>query len=166
MLPEESGFEIGWSASADSVARVEGGLGMAQDAEHVVRLKEAYRLWDETKGRSAEHWVGLFAEGEVRVRSLARGTTGMEFTQDRRSKAEVRQYFQGLAADWQMIHYTPEEFIVDGERVVMIGRCAFRHRRTGKTVDTPKCDVWHFRGGQAVDFLEFYDTAQILEATR
>jgi uncharacterized protein len=83
--------------------------------DHVVKLREAYRRWDETKGS---------------------------------------------------IHFTPEEFVVEGDRVVMIGRCAFRHRRTGKVVDTAKCDVWRFRQGKAVDFMEFYDTAQALEATR
>jgi uncharacterized protein len=139
---------------------------MAAPADHVVKLKEAYRLWNETKGGSAEGWLDLLADEGVRIRSLAMGRPGMEFTEERRNRAEARQYFEGLAADWQMIHYTTEEFVVDGDRVVVISRCAFRHRRTGKVVDTPKCDVWHFRQGKAVDFFEFYDTAQTLEATR
>jgi len=54
---------------------------MAKPANHVMKLKEAYRLWDETKGGSAERWVDLFADEGVRIRSLAMGRPGMEFTQ-------------------------------------------------------------------------------------
>jgi ketosteroid isomerase-like protein len=33
-------------------------------------------------------------------------------------------------------------------------------------VETPKCDVFRFRQGKVVSFMEFYDTARALEATR
>jgi len=59
-----------------------------------------------------------------------------------------------------------DEFIAQGDRVVVVGRVAWRNRQTGKTVDTPKVDVWRIRDGKAVDFVEFYDTARSLEAAR
>jgi hypothetical protein len=140
--------------------------GSDSNASHVATLREAYRQWSETKGGSADHWAGLFADEGVQMRSLAGGATGMEFTRERSSKSEIRKYFEGLVADWEMIRYTTEEFIAQGDRVVMVGSCAFRHRGTGKVVETPKCDVFQFRQGKVVKFMEFYDTARALDAAR
>jgi ketosteroid isomerase-like protein len=139
---------------------------MTDETAHVAKLREAYRQWSDTKGKSAEHWVGLFADEGVSMRSLAGGATGMEFTRERSSKDDIRKYFEGLAVDWTMIYYTTEQFIAQGDWVVMVGRCKFEHKRTGKVVETPKCDVFRFRQGKVVSFMEFYDTARALEATR
>ena len=42
--------------------------------------------------------------------------------------------------------------------------CAWRFRKTGKVVWTQKADSWRLNGGKAVEFYEFYDTAQVLAA--
>ena len=46
-----------------------------------------------------------------------------------------------------MIHYTVDEFVAQGDAVFMRGSTAWRNRRTGKTVDTPKVDFWRFENG-------------------
>jgi len=46
----------------------------------------------------------------------------------------------------------------------MPGRCAWKYRKTGKVVWTQKADSWRFENGKAVEFYEFYDTAQVLSA--
>ena len=58
-----------------------------------------------------------------------------------------------------MLDYTADEFVAQGDRVVMLGSCEWKHRGTGKTVKTPKADVIRMRDGKIVDFMEFYDTA-------
>ena len=58
-----------------------------------------------------------------------------------------------------------DEYIAQGDRVVVIGRMAWRNRATGKVAETPKLDVWRLRDGKAVDFVEFYDTARAAAAT-
>ena len=131
--------------------------------KNVERLEKAYERWHETRGGSAEEWMGLMAD-EVRFRSLAQGTPRMEFTQERRSRQEVGDYFAGLAADWTMHHYTTDRFIVDGRWVVVMGRCKFESRATGRVVETPKVDVFKFRRGKIVRFYEFFDTAAALRA--
>jgi uncharacterized protein len=45
--------------------------------------------------------------------------------------------------------------------VVMIGHCAWRNKATGKVVSTPKADSWRFANGKAVEFYEYFDTAQV-----
>ncbi len=37
-------------------------------------------------------------------------------------------------------------------------------KRTGKVVNTPEADSWRFENGKAVEFYEFYDTAQVTAA--
>ena len=63
-----------------------------------------------------------------------------------------------------MIEYRPDEFVAQGDRVVMIGHCSWRAKTSGKVVSTPKADVWRFANGKAVEFYEFFDTAQVVAA--
>ena len=138
---------------------------MASSPENIAKLKEAYRLWDKTKGQDTTMWTALFAPN-VRFRSLAAGRAGLEFTVDCHSHADVARYFQGLTGDWEMLHYTTDTFAADGYRIVMLGSTSWRHKKTGKDFDTPKVDLFTFRDGKVVEFFEFYDTEKILGASR
>lgn len=133
------------------------------DPKNLAKLKDAYREWHDTKGKSVDSWMDLFAEN-VRLRSLAEGRAGAAFTQHVRSKAEVTRYFKGLLNDWQMIHYTTDDFIVDGDRIAMRGSTSWSNRKTGRVVETRKADFVTFKDGKIVEFEEFYDTAGLLAA--
>ncbi len=138
---------------------------MANPAENAAKLKNAYLLWDQSKGKDTSMWTTLFSEN-VKLRSLAAGRPGLEFTMDCHSSDDIARYFAGLDKDWKMIHYTTQQFAVDGERVVMLGRTAWENRKTGRRFDTPKVDLATFRDGRVVEFLEFYDTAMVLAAAQ
>jgi len=133
------------------------------DPKNLAKLKDTYRAWHTTKGKSVDVWMDLFAEN-VRLRSLAGGRPGAAFTEEVRSKAQMGQYFSGLLNDWQMIHYTTDEFIVDGNRIAMRGSTAWSNRKTGRVVETRKADFVTFKDGKIVEFEEFYDTAGLLAA--
>jgi ketosteroid isomerase-like protein len=137
---------------------------MANPTENVAKLKDAYHRWDQSKGKDTSMWTALFSE-HVRLRSLGAGKPGLEFTLECKSSADIARYFAGLAKDWEMIHYTTKPFAVDGDRVVMLGRTAWRNRTTGQSFDTPKADLAIFENGRVVEFIEFYDTAMVLAAT-
>ena len=136
---------------------------MTPEARNVATLKQAYQLWSINKEQAFDHWLALMGEN-VTWRSMANGAQGMEFTVSRSSKDGVRQYFQTLAKEWEMLSYDADEFIAQGDRVVMVGRCAWRNRRTLKTVKTPKVDIFRMKDGTIVDFFEVYDTAMVLAA--
>jgi uncharacterized protein len=138
---------------------------MAGFADNVAKLKDAYRRWDQCKGTDTTMWTDLFAE-DVRVRSLAAGAPGLEFTLECRSSKDVARYFAGLAQDWEMVHYKTDPFAVEGDRVVMLGSTSRRHKKTGRVFDTPKADLVTFRDDRVVEFFEFYDTAMVLSAAR
>lgn len=130
---------------------------------HSEVLKRYYDRWHETKGDSVEEWMEVLADN-VDFRSLAMGReTGADFTAPRVSKAEVKGYFEGLLSQWTMVHYTVYQFIEQDNRVCAIGSTSWTHKGTGKTVDTPKVDVWQFEAGKAVAFFEYYDTAALFE---
>jgi uncharacterized protein len=138
---------------------------MSQEV-HVGLLKQAYGKWHETKGGSVEHWLSLMTD-DVKFGSLAAGAAGMEFTCTRTSKDQVRIYFAELGRHWEMIRYTVDDYIAQGDRVVAVGSCAFRNKDTGKVLETPKADFHRFRDGKICEFFEFYDTAQaIAQATK
>jgi ketosteroid isomerase-like protein len=110
-------------------------------------------------------WLDLMAD-DVKLCSLAAGAPEAEFTRPSNSKEQFKRYFDGLLADWEMINYKTGEFIAEGERVAMLGSTAWRHRKTGREIDTPKADFWTFRDGKIVEFHELYDTAKLIAAAR
>jgi ketosteroid isomerase-like protein len=134
-------------------------------SEHVEKLRAAYQTWHDTKGTCVAVWMELFAD-DMCIKSLPNGAEGLGFTAHRTGRAAIEGYFSDLARDWEMIHYTPEEFIAQGDRVVVLGRCAFRHRGTGRSAESPKVDVWRFQDGKAVEFRDFFDTALAQAASR
>ncbi len=133
--------------------------------ENVKILREAYQLWNESKAASVANWMSMVAD-DVQWRSLADGAAGMEFSKACCSKDEVAMYFEKLGREWEMIHYTVDKFIAQGDRVVMVGSCGFKHRRTGKMVETPKADIIRMKDSKIVEFFEFYDTEKAIAAAQ
>ena len=60
-----------------------------------------------------------------------------------------------------MLDYVTVHYIAQDDRVVVLGHCAWKFKQTGKIVETPKADSWRFKDGKAVEYYEFYDTAQV-----
>lgn len=136
---------------------------MAEEARNVELLRKAYGVWSKTRGASHDHWMEICSE-RIAFGSLAQGPVGSTYMTSYQSRDELKSYFDGLLRDWEMMEYEVDNFVAQGDRVVMLGRCAWRYRKTGKVVWTPKADSWRFEDGKAVEFYEFYDTAQVLAA--
>lgn len=134
---------------------------MADEARNVGILKDAYRNWNDSKGGSADHWLKICADN-IAFGSLAQGAApGANYLTAYQSRDALKDYFAGLTRDWEMIDYVAEHYVAQGDRVVMLGRCSWRFKKTGKIVSTPKADAWRFENGKAVEFFEYFDTAQI-----
>ena len=136
---------------------------MSTQDEDLERIRAAYQAWHDTRGLSSKHWLELMSPN-VRFRSLAAGAPGLEFTSDCACTSDVERYFGTLQQDWTMEHYTVDELFGSGDRVVMLGRMAWTHKRTGKRIDTPKADFLRMKDGKVVEFFEFYDTARAMAA--
>jgi len=134
---------------------------MANETDNVRILKDAYQRWHDSKAASVDHWLNLMTD-DVQFRSLAAGAIEMQFTRPSCCKDDVKQYFTGLTSEWEMIYYRVDEYIAQGDRVVALAQVSFKHKKTGKTLVTPKADFHKFRDGKICDFFEFYDTASAL----
>ena len=135
---------------------------MSDEARNVELLRKAYGTWGTSRGASADHWLDICAD-KIAFGSLANGPPGSAYLTAYQSRDELKGYFAGLSRDWEMMEYEVYHFVAQGDRVVMLGRCAWRFRKT-KVVWTQKADSWRFENGKAVEFFEFYDTAQVMAA--
>ncbi|HVL14516.1 MAG TPA: nuclear transport factor 2 family protein [Gemmata sp.] len=131
--------------------------------ELVAKIRAAYKRWHDTRGHSVADWTDLMAD-DVKIRSVADGADGMKFSAPRDGIDAATGYFSALADEWEMIHHTVEELLVDGDRVAAFGRCAFKNLRTGKTADTPFAHRWRLRDGRIAEYFEIYDTAKAFAA--
>ncbi len=134
---------------------------MADETRNVGILKDAYQNWSESKGASADYWLKI-CDDKIAFGSLAQGAPqGASYLTTYSNRDALKGYFSGLTRDWEMIEYVAEHYIAQGDRVVMLGRCSWRYKKNGKVVSTPKADAWRFVNGKAVEFFEYYDTAQV-----
>ena len=138
---------------------------MSEEERNTEILKEAFETWHDSKGGSVDHWLSIMSD-EIDFRSLADGEGGLNFTQQVESRADMKQYFDGLTSDMEMIHYTVDRYIAQGDAVVAMGRTAWRVKATGNEFETPKVDVVRFKNGKIISFFEYYDTAKILAAAQ
>jgi ketosteroid isomerase-like protein len=134
---------------------------MSDEANNVAVLTEAYSQWHRSRGTSVAHWMSICAEN-IAFGSLIQGAAPkVAYMTGYNARAELGRYFEGLARDWDMIEYKVDQFVAQNDRVVMLGHCAWRNKHTGKVVTTPKADSWRFANGKAVEFYEYFDTAQV-----
>jgi ketosteroid isomerase-like protein len=126
-------------------------------------LERLYARWNESKGAAAGEVMELL-DDQIEMRSVLTQDMPSELAGHRVSKQQAGEYFAALARDWEMIYFDAYQFIADGDDVVMIGRCAWRHRETGAEVDTPKVDIWHFENGKATRFFEMFDSLAFARA--
>jgi ketosteroid isomerase-like protein len=136
---------------------------MGEEARNVELLSTAYRLWNDSKGGSVDHWIAL-ADEDIQFGSMAGGAAPLAFTRPINNREAMRGYFQGLLGEWQMLHYTVDRLVAQDDAVFVRCSTAWKNRKTGKSFDTPKADFWRFRDGKIVEFYEYYDTAQIMAA--
>ncbi|MBR1172015.1 nuclear transport factor 2 family protein [Bradyrhizobium sp. DASA03005] len=137
---------------------------MSNEAANVHILKEAYRLWHESRGGSVDHWFDAVVAPNVNFASVPRGVAPLDFAKQYRDSKELREYFDRLLSEWTMQHYTIDEYIAQGDAVVARGSTAWTNKKTGKTAETPKIDYWRFKDGKAVEFYEYFDTACVVAA--
>lgn len=135
---------------------------MAKEDDHVATLREAYRHWDDSKGGSVQHWLDLMTD-DVCFRSLSGGRQGeasaMGFNHDNGSRNDVAAYFAQMATEWEMVRFTPHEFVAQGDRVAVLGDCAWRSRRSGQVAESPFAQFFTFRDGRIAAIVEMFDTA-------
>ena len=68
-----------------------------------------------------------------------------------------------LVSEWEDISVTPQEYVVEGDRVVVFGRYKETWKATGRTLDIPFVHSWTVNEGKLFVFQQYTDTAALVE---
>ncbi len=69
-----------------------------------------------------------------------------------------------LTRDWTAFSALPNEYVSEGNRVVALGTYTGTYRRTGKSFTAPFAHLWTVSDGKIIGFVQYTDTAKVLEA--
>lgn len=81
------------------------------------------------------------------------------FAGRRRGRDQVAQFFSLVAEAQEVQQFEPQEFIAQGDKVVVLGHYAWRVKKTGRTFKSDWAHVFTVRDGAVVGFHEYTDTA-------
>lgn len=81
-----------------------------------------------------------------------------------RGRQGVQKFFMTLAADQDVLEFHPEQFIAEGDTVVVLGRFAMRVKSTGRTSRSDWVHVWTIAGDKLTRCREYVDTAVVIRA--
>ena len=124
-------------------------------------VQEAYKKWSD-KG-NPELFFAVVSP-DIKLHSLSGGEAPLEFTRSTTGIDELKQYFSGLADQWELVEHKSDRFIAQGDFVVMHGSCHWTHKGTKKPFKTAKVDIWKMKDSKVVEFHEFFDTRKAVEA--
>lgn len=94
----------------------------------------------------------------------ADGPASLPFYGNRKGPAQVAQFFQAVGTRMRIHEFAPQEFIAQGDQVVVIGFERGEAVSTGKGYAGHWAHVFRIQGGKVVAFREFCDTAAIAAA--
>jgi ketosteroid isomerase-like protein len=93
---------------------------MADEARNVEILKPIYQRWRDSKGGSVDDFMNVCADN-VAFGSLAQGAPeGARYLTAYQGRDALKEYFGGLSRDWDMLDWRTDEFIAQGDRVVVL----------------------------------------------
>jgi hypothetical protein len=81
-------------------------------------------------------------------------------------EAIVAGIFMRLGAEWQDFAATIDEYVAQGDKVVVLGTYSGTCKATGKSVEVPFAHVWTVRDGKVVSLHQHTDTALFWNAMR
>jgi ketosteroid isomerase-like protein len=130
---------------------------------NIDKLREAYSAWNDTKGGSSNVWLDLMHD-HVQFHTMMEEATGLSFAKDGRSKEAAVGYFSSLKEQWEMVHFTPESYVSEGDEIAVFGYCAWKNKATGNTAQVRIAHLWTFGDGKISDFVEVFDSARAAAA--
>ena len=83
---------------------------------------------------------------------------------ERRGRDEVGQFFSALSENQTAEQFEPQEFIAQGEKVIVFGQYRWRIKATGREFVSDWVHVFTLRDSKVGGFREYYDTAACADA--
>ncbi len=79
-------------------------------------------------------------------------------------EAIVKNLFEPLNRDWVTFSAQPKHHVIENDQAVVFGDYVGTHRRTGQSLVAPFAHYWTVRRGKIVRFVQYTDTAKVLQA--
>lgn len=84
----------------------------------------------------------------------------------RSADAIVKGLFEPLARDWSRFAAQVDSLVTDGDQAVAFGNYVGTYKQTERSVTAPFAHHWTVRGDKIARFVQYTDTAKVLEAMR
>jgi ketosteroid isomerase-like protein len=127
-------------------------------ADNVEVLRGAYEAFGrgDMEAVTATWWADIEFEGPNSSRMPGAGPS--------RGKEEVARLFSGMRDRWDGLLFSTDEFVEQGETVVVLGHLEGRAKATGTDVKVPFVHVWRMREGKVARGQALTDTAVVADA--
>lgn len=79
-------------------------------------------------------------------------------------REQVGQFFSTVVQTQDVIEFELEEFIAQGDKVVVLGRFSQRVKSTDRISASAWAHVWTVKDGKVIHFREYVDTAAVSRA--
>jgi ketosteroid isomerase-like protein len=89
---------------------------------------------------------------------------GIPFTGKRRGVDQVAEFFRVMADCQEPREFKPDQFIAQGDQVVVLGHGTFTVKATGAEFSGDWCHVFRVAGGKIASFKEYDDTYKAAQA--
>lgn len=123
-------------------------------------IMQGYQLFND---KNIAGLMEMFADD---IEWVAESSEVLPFSGTYRGREEVAQFFQKLDNAQEPLRFEPQEFIAEGDKVVVLGQSTWRVKATGQTYDNPFAHVFTVKDGKTVRFQEYNDTAAAEAAYR
>jgi uncharacterized protein len=76
----------------------------------------------------------------------------------------VEKFFRTVLEVQDMVKFEPQQYIAQGDKVVVLGHFLMRIKSTGREFGSDWAHVWTVRDGKVTGFYEYVDTATVSKA--
>ena len=122
-----------------------------QDNKQLV--KQGYQMF---KNKDIKGLLALFSD-DIEWQGIE--SENIPFAGDFHGLEEVAQYFALLDQSQEAIQFTPQDFIAEGDRVVVSGTSSWSVKANGQRFDNPWVHLFTIRDGKVAKFQQYNDTA-------
>jgi uncharacterized protein len=78
-------------------------------------------------------------------------------------QAVLEGVFMRLGEIGESFAVVPEQFVADGDTVVVLGTYTWKHKTSGEPAEVKMAHVWTLDGGRAATFQQHVDTVKVRE---
>jgi ketosteroid isomerase-like protein len=132
--------------------------GIMNEQANIGLLRQAYDAY--SKG-DIQRVMGIFAQD---VDWDIPEVEGLPFTGKRHGLGQVGEFFRLMNECQEAREFTPDQFIAQGDQVIVLGHCTFAVRTTGLEYSDEWCHVFTIAGGKVTKFKEYSDTHKAAQA--